>query len=422
MNIVRAFSALTAHQRNIFFVALLGWALDAFDFFILPFVVGSIALEFHADISHVLLALTLTLACRPIGALIFGMLGDRFGRRNLLIVDVALFALFELLSGFAPTLTSFLVLRAFFGIAMGGEWGLGSALAMETLPVESRGLFSGILQQGYALGYLLAAAVYGLCFATIGWRGMFFIGACPALLAFFIRAKIPSDRQPQTTQLTGQLLPPSPAPRSRVRGFGLFIYATLLMTGFTAMSHGTQDLYPLFLREQHGLSIGACSQITIIANLGAILGGIFFGGLSQRIGRRKGIVAAVLLGLLLVPLWSGAATPLLLALGGFSLQFAVQGAWGIVPAHLNELAPATRRATFTGLVAQLGNLLSSGIAQGESLLAHGVFRLDTGTSDYGRSLALVANIVFFAVGVLAWLGPERRSATLTLPPSEEITT
>ncbi len=399
---------LTPVQWRAFVAAFLGWCLDAFDFFLVTFVITKIADEFALPIPKVAFAITIALLFRPVGALIFGSLADRYGRRGPLMLSVLLYSLFELLSGFSPNFTVLIVLRALYGIAMGGEWGVGAALALETLPPKARGIASGILQQGYATGYLIAALVFWLLFDHIGWRGMFFVGVIPALLVFFIRSGV--EESPVWTAgnatkraTRGDIL------RSITEQPMLYVYAILLMAAFNFMSHGSQDLYPTFLQKQHGLSTAVVGQITIFMNVGAILGGTLLGGLSQRLGRRATIILCCIVGACIVPLWSGATTVVTLAVGAFLLQFFVQGAWGVVPAHLNELSPGQVRGTFPGFTYQLGNLITAFAAQWEATIATRNFPLPPpATANYGHAMALIMFGVFAAVAILAAVGKERR--------------
>src|SRR5271156_1212203 len=398
---------LSPVQRRTFVAAFLGWTLDAFDFFLVTFIVKDIAEEFNQSRVAVLGAITLTLMFRPLGALIFGLMADRFGRRGPLMINIILYSVLELLSGFAPNFTILLVLRALYGIAMGGEWGVGAALALESLPAEARGLFSGLLQEGYATGYLLAAVAFYVVYPHFGWRGMFFVGAAPALLVVYIRSSVPESEawkkhKSRNLAETGNLW------LAFLKQPGLFVYAVVLMAAFNFMSHGSQDLYPTFLRDQHGFGTGTTSALAIVANLGAIAGGLLFGGLSQQWGRRRAIVTAALLGILAIPLWVFAPTTALLALGAFILQFFVQGAWGVVPVHLNELSPGEVRATFPGFTYQFGNLISAGAAQIEGAFAKNSFPLPHGGADYAKALAVIMLIVFVAVAVVTSLGKERR--------------
>lgn len=393
-----AMQGWTREQKNVVMAAYLGWTLDAFDFFVLVFVLRDIAREFNTQIPHVTLAILMTLAMRPLGAFLFGRAADRFGRRPTLMVDVLLYSALEFATGFAPSLTALIVLRALFGIAMGGEWGVGASLAMETIPPRARGVVSGILQAGYPSGYLIASVVYATLFPLIGWRGMFMVGALPALLVLYIRRTVPES--------------PGWQPAHPVHGstlavlrnhWRLGLYAVLLMTAFNFFSHGTQDLYPTFLQVQHGLGPRDVGTIAIIYNIGAIAGGIFFGSLSERIGRRRAIVIASLLALPIIPLWAMAPSPLLLGAGAFLMQFMVQGAWGVIPVHLNELSPPEARGTFPGVTYQLGNFLSSANATLQaSLAAHY-------NNNYALALALVAGIVAFVIAVTTALGGEAKN-------------
>ncbi|HYZ15411.1 MAG TPA: MFS transporter [Candidatus Acidoferrum sp.] len=408
MAIFAPLRTLNAAQRRAFIAAFLGWCLDAFDFFLVTFVVFKIAADFGKAIPEVAFAITITLMMRPVGALIFGVLADKFGRRGPLMISVLAYSVFELLTAAAPNFTIFIVLRALYGIAMGGEWGVGAALALETLPAEARGIASGILQQGYATGYLLAAVVFGALFEFIGWRGMFVIGALPAFLVLYIRSGVeesPAWRAGQSMLAPGKR---GNLVASFLHQPMLYIYAILLMAAFNFMSHGSQDLYPTFLTKQRGFDPHVTSYVAIVANIGAILGGTLFGGLSQRIGRRLTIMIACVLGAVTIPLWIGAPSTVLLALGGFLIQFFVQGAWGVVPAHLNELSPGDVRGTFPGLTYQLGNLISAFSAQWEAAYATKSFPAPGGGADYGHAMAIIMVGVFAAVFILTAIGRERR--------------
>jgi MFS transporter, SHS family, lactate transporter len=392
---IAALSGWTNQQRSVVIASFLGWTLDAFDFFLLVFVLKDIAEEFGTDIKDVTVAILLTLAMRPIGAYLFGRAADHWGRRPTLIVNVLLYSILEFACAFAPNLTVLLILRALYGIAMGGEWGVGASLAMESIPPQGRGLVSGFLQSGYPTGYLLASIVYGLLFALIGWRGMFMIGVLPALLVLYIRRNVPESPswRRTTDNSTVAIL------RAHWR---LGIYAVVLMTAFNFLSHGTQDLYPTFLQVQHKLSPQAVGTIAVIYNIGAILGGIVCGSLSERVGRRRTIIGAALLCLPVLPLWAFSSSAALLALGSFLMQFMVQGAWGVIPAHLNELSPDQARGTFPGFVYQLGNLLASANATIQAAMA--VYF----GGDYGLALAIVAGTTAIAIAVMTLLGVEAK--------------
>ncbi|CAM2187362.1 MFS transporter, SHS family, lactate transporter [Paraburkholderia sacchari] len=393
----------TREQKNVTIAAYLGWTLDAFDFFLMVFVLKDIATEFNTEIPAVAFAITLTLAMRPLGALIFGRLADKFGRRPTLMVNIACYSLLEMLTGFSPNLTTFIVLRALFGVAMGGEWGVGSALTMETIPPKARGAVSGLLQAGYPSGYLLASIVFGVLYQYIGWRGMFFVGVLPALLVLYVRAHVPES--PAWKEMEKRARPSLLS--TLKHNLGLSLYAIALMTAFNFFSHGTQDLYPTFLREQHHFDPHTVSLITITLNIGAIVGGIFFGSLSEKIGRRKTIFISALIALPVLPLWAFSSGAALLALGAFLMQISVQGAWGVIPVHLNEISPDEVRATFPGLVYQLGNLLASVNATLQASLAvtHG--------QNYGMAMAIVAGTVAVVIAVLIPFSRERRGIDMT---------
>ncbi len=379
--------------------SFLGWTLDAFDFFVLVFVMPAIATEFHRSVADVAFTITATLMMRPVGALIFGWFADRYGRRIPLMADVLFYSLTEVLSGLAPSYHSFLLMRALYGIGMGGEWGVGAALAMEAAPVARRGLFSGLLQEGYAIGYLLAAGAYFFIFPSLGWRPMFFLGGLPALLAFYIRSKVPESPVWERTK---------PDRAKIVRAIGsnlrLFLYLVALMTAMNLIAHGTQDLYPTFLQRERGLGPRMVAAIAVIYNVGSLLGGLVFGNLSDRIGRRRSMATAVTLGLLSVPLWIYGHSLGALIAGAFAMQFMVQGAWGVVPAHLSELSPPQARGLFAGFSYQLGSLFAANVPFAEALLAEWI--------GYAGALAAIASTVLIVGALVILVGDERKSAEL----------
>jgi SHS family lactate transporter-like MFS transporter len=395
---IAALSGWSSEQKHVVAASFLGWTLDAFDFFILVFVLKDIAQEFHTDISNVTVAILLTLAVRPIGAFIFGRAADRWGRRPTLMVDVLLYSILEFASGFAPSLTVLIILRALYGIAMGGEWGVGASLTMESIPPHARGFVSGLLQSGYPTGYFLASILYGALFQYIGWRGMFMVGVIPALLVLYIRRTVPESPSwsKETASERGSTLA---VVKSHWR---LGIYAVLLMTAFNFFSHGTQDIYPTFLEVQHKLTPHAVGTIAVIYNIGAICGGILFGSLSERFGRRRCMIIAALLALPVIPLWAFSDSAVLLAVGAFLMQFAVQGAWGVVPVHLNELSPQNARATFPGFVYQLGNLLASANATLQAGIAEHF------GGNYSLALAIVVGSVAIIIALLLAVGTEAK--------------
>jgi SHS family lactate transporter-like MFS transporter len=389
-------SGWTKAQVSAVVAAFLGWTLDAFDFFLMVFVFVDIAKEFNTTIPTVAWATTLTLAARFIGAYIFGRAADAYGRRPVLIIVILSYSFFAFVSGLSPNLATLLVLRTLFGIAMGGEWGVGASLVMETIPARARGLVSGFLQCGYSTGYLIASGVYAILYSNgvLGWRGMLMLGALPALLCFFIISQV--KESPSWTPKKGNTL------EVVKNHWQLAIYVVLLMTAFNFFSHGTQDAYPTFLREQMKFAPAVAGGIAIVYNIGAICGCLFFGGLSQRIGRRKAIVAAALLSLPILPFWAFGSDAVTLAAAAFAMQFMVQGAWGVIPAHLNELSPADARGTFPGFTYQLGNFLASiNLVLQTSMAAQNC-------GDYGTPLALVAGTVAIVIALLVWFGVERK--------------
>ena len=402
MGLIEDLKALNKSQRAAITASLVGWTLDAFDFFLLTFVLGDIARDFHAKVSEVGMAIVLTLAMRPLGALVFGLAADRFGRRPVLQIDVALFSALAFASAFAPNLITLIVLRCAFGFAMGGEWGVGASLTLESIPARSRGLVSGLLQEGYAIGALLGALA-NLAVSALGWRGLLMLSALPALLVLYIRRNVeesPAWEAGAVARRESGVLKPL------LQNWKLLLYVVVLMTAFNFFSHGTQDLFPTFLKKQHKFSAGMVTLISVIANFGALIGGITFGALSERIGRRKAILISSLLVLPVTPLILFGQAPALLAVAAFLIQISVQGAWGVVPAHLNELAPAQIRGFFPGFAYQLGNLLASGNAVWQAKIAesHG--------DNYGLALSLVAAAVAIVLAALAFFGPEARGKAL----------
>jgi SHS family lactate transporter-like MFS transporter len=394
----------TRSQKNVVVAAYLGWTLDAFDFFLMVFMFKDIATTFQVDVKNVAEATFLTLAARPIGAFVFGRLADRFGRKPTLMWNILAFSLLEGASGFAPTLTSFLALRFLFGIAMGGEWGIGSALTFETIPLRARGVVSGLLQAGYPSGYFVASIASYFFYDSLGWRYMFLLGIVPAILVFFVRMGV--DESPAFLE---KRIKKEQSNLFEVvgRNWKIAVYAILLMTAFNFFSHGSQDAYPnLFLKIQHGFDTKTLSLMTAIANIGAIFGGIGFGFLSERIGRRRAIIFAALLALPVIPFWAFASTPLVLGIGAFLMQVSVQGAWGVIPVHLNELSPPEIRATFPGVVYQLGNFIASRNLPIQVMIA------EAHANNYGLAMASVVGSVAVIIVLMVSWGPERRGVAM----------
>jgi SHS family lactate transporter-like MFS transporter len=405
---------LRPDQRNAFLAAFLGWTMDAFDYFIVVLVYAEIAKDFGVSLERMAFLTTVTLIMRPVGALIFGIWADRVGRRVPLIVDVCFYSVIGFACAFAPNFTVLLILRLLYGIGMGGEWGLGAALAMEKIPAHRRGFFSGILQEGYSTGYLLASLAFLLVHSVFGlsWRWLFALSIIPALISLLIRARVKESEVWEAT-------------RARVTKVGMrqvlldgkivrrFVYLVLLMTAFNWMSHGTQDIYPTFLKTGIGLSATTATWIAVIYNVGAIIGGTVVGGLSQRFGRRRMIVIAAVLGLPIVPIYAYSHTAGLLCVGAFLMQIMVQGAWGVIPAHLTELSPDEIRGFYPGVTYQLGNCLAAfNLPIQESLAdAHG----------YPFALAVTIVPVLIAVAVLTALGKENRGVEFGTEATSGIT-
>jgi SHS family lactate transporter-like MFS transporter len=382
----------------------LGWTLDAFDFFVVVMTLTAIAKEFGRSDAAIAFSITLTLAFRPVGAFIFGLLADRYGRRLPLMLDLVFYSLVEVLSGLAPGYWSFLVLRALFGIGMGGEWGVGASLVMEKVPPRWRGVFSGVLQQGYAAGYLLAAFCYFFVFPRWGWRPMFFIGGLPALLALYVRFQVKESEVWERTRHRDW----ASLGRGILSHWKLFLYLWLLMTMMNFVSHGTQDLYPTFLQRDWGFTPQRRAVLTMVSMCGALVGGVLFGFFSDRIGRRRAIVIALTGALLMIPAWAFAPSLPVLFIGGFFMQFMVQGAWGVIPAHITELSPDSVRGFLPGFAYQSGVAVAGLVAVLEAWFAA---RL-----TYTWAMALTAGSVFVVCAIVAWLGPERRGITYGVAP------
>ncbi len=385
---------------------MLSWTLDALDFFLLIFCIPAIAGGFHARVEQVAEAVFLTLALRPVGALLFGAAADRWGRKPTLVVNILCYSAAELACAFAPSLRVLLVLRAVFGVAMGGVWGVGAALTFETLPKEGRGFFSGVLQEGYAIGYLLAAGAFGLGFRWLGWRGLFALGAVPVLLVPVVLRGVsesPVWLEMRTRKAAKRAWP------ERVKALRehlpVLVFLIVLMTAFTGFSHGTQDIYPTFLLKGAGFTAGMVGLIGVIYNVGSLAGGLVFGSLSERWGRRRAIIAAALLAIPIVPLFAYGRTATALGVGAFLMQFMVQGAWGVVPAYLSELAPGAVRAILPGVAYQLGNLLTS-----RNLVIQ--TRLAERLGSYRPVLAGTVIVAGLALALVTWLGRETRGAEI----------
>ncbi len=383
-------------QRAAVIAGFLGWTLDAFDFFLVVMTLTAIGREFGRSDSTIAFSLLLTLLFRPVGAFVFGLLADRYGRKLPLMLDIVFYSVIEVLSGLAPNYTSFLVLRALFGIGMGAEWGVGASLVMEKVAPRWRGVVSGLLQEGYAVGYLLAALCYAFVFPHWGWRPLFFLGGAPALLALFVRARVEESEVWRTTRQESW----AGLGRAIRDNLGLFLYLTALMWMMNLVSHGTQDLYPTFLERYWGFGFGRRVALTAFSMVGAVMGGIVCGLYSSRLGRRRTIAMALVGAIAVIPAWAFAPSLAVLVAGTFLMQAFVQGAWGVIPAHITELSPDSVRGFLPGFAYQCGAALAGAIPYLEARLAE---RL-----NYGWAMALIAaTVCALGVGVTA-LGPERR--------------
>jgi MFS transporter, SHS family, lactate transporter len=408
-----------ADQRNAVLAGFLGWTLDAFDFFILTLLYDDLARAFFpgtplsAARPRIVFAITLTLAMRPVGAIVFGLMADRFGRRVPLMLNVIFYAVISVLCGFAHSYGVFLFLRMLFGIGMGGEWGVGASLAMEFAPTRIRGLLSGLLQEGYAIGNLLAALAFRLVYpwATArygadGWRVMFFLGGVPALLSLFIRARVKESEAWHEHRTDW----PSYG-RAIRQNATRFLYLVVLMTAMNLMSHGTQDLYPTLMRT-FGYNNARIADITMLSMIGAVFGGLVFGWYSDRSGRRRAMITASTCGLIVLPMWIAGFSVASTIVGVFLMQFFVQGAWGVIPAHINELSPGALRGFFPGFAYQLGVLGASSIPYVESKLGEHF--------TYKESMGGLMTAVFIAAVIVLSLGPEARAISFRKSGNLEI--
>jgi SHS family lactate transporter-like MFS transporter len=375
---------------------ILGWILDAFDFFVLVFLVDVLANNFHVGKGDIIWTITITLAMRPVGALVLGSLADRYGRRRPLVACVLYFSIITALTPFAPNYAVFVALRGLYGIGMGGYWGIGASLVMESSPKRWRGLFSGIMQAGYSGGYLLAAIALRVIEPRFGWRWMFLCGLLLAALIAVLTLLAPESASWQKHRLA------SFAEVIKVLWHHKkdFVYLVLMMTVITCLSHGTQDLYPDFLKTVHKFPNAVVSNLAILYNIGAILGALVIAHYSDRLGRRFAIMLALTICALSIPLWAFGSTIVLLALGSFAMQFGVQGAFGVIPAHLNELSPSSVRSLFPGVVYQLGVLIAA-----PSVVVEFTLRRHFG---YQWALTIFEVCVIVCLFLIFGFGPERK--------------
>jgi MFS transporter, SHS family, lactate transporter len=389
-----------------FLAGFFGWTFDAFDFFILTYVVAQVAADFHRPVDSIAFTLTASLLMRPVGAVLFGLMADRWGRRLPLILDIIFYSVVEVLSGFAPTYRVFLILRLLYGVGMGGAWGVGASLAMESVPAKWRGILSGILQEGYALGNLLAAVAFWTVFPRWGWRPMFFLGVIPAVVTLVILLNVEESDAWKATAAKktswGEYF------RTLAANWKRFLYLVVFMAMMNFMSHGTQDLFPTFLQKQRHFSTGTTAVISVISMLGAITGGVLVGLYSDRYGRRRAMITSAAFALALIPLWVFAPSVALLALGAFLMQFMVQGAFGVVPAHLNELSPGASRGFLPGFAYQCGVLIAASSPYIEARMTHHY--------SYAQSMGTFAAAAFVIGIMVIAAGPEAHR--VSFGPSE----
>lgn len=375
-----------------------GWLLDAFDFFLVTFCLTAMAREFHKTDAQIALVITMTLLFRPVGGFVFGILADRYGRRIPLMINMSAFTIAGVLTGLSPNYTTLLVVRALFGMVMGGTWGVGASLAMEGAPANRRGLLSGLLQEGYAAGNVLAAVLYFFFFDLLGWRLLFILSSLPAVplvlyILFFVKESTVWQQRAKIKLGWGE------QHREILSHWRLFLYLLVFMTAMMFASHGTQDMYPTFLQREWHMSPSRRATITAISGIGAIVGGLAFGYFSDKKGRRRAIITAFILGAAIIPLWAYAPNQAVLIVGAFLMQFMVQGAWGVIPAHLSELSPDSVRALLPGLAYQSAGIIASTVVYIEAIYAQ--------RTSYATAMALTAISVFVVAAFMAWIGRER---------------
>ena len=389
-------------SQRAFLAGFLAWTFDAFNFFILTYVLARIAIDFRRPIPDAALTLTACLVMRPVGAVLFGVLGDRYGRRRPLMASVMFYATVEALSGLAPDYRSLLFLQTLFGIGMGGVWGLSASLAMESVAPEKRGFFSGLLQNGYAVGNLLAATAFLAVFPRWGWRPMFFLSIAPAVVTVFLLSRMDERDSAAAAHRHSESM--SDYLRAIVRNGKRALYLAVLMSVMGFLTHGSQDLYPTFLQQQLHFNTKTTAIIAVISMIGAIVGGAVGGFFSDRLGRRRTMVIAEVCALSLIPLWAFSREIALLTTGAFLMQFMVQAAWGVIPAHINELVPGTVRALLPGFAYQIGICVASVAPIGEALAARHL--------GYGVTLGAVLAVVVIAGVLVISAGPEAREVAL----------
>ncbi|RIA91583.1 major facilitator superfamily protein [Glomus cerebriforme] len=384
-----------------FLVSLLTWTFVSFDYFIVTFTLPYIAKDFKLRPSDVAVSITLMLTFRPLGALIFGLLSDRYGRKYPLMANIFIFSGLQLASGFAPNFLTYSITRAIFGLAMGGEWGLGAALTMEVLPLESRGLLSGVLQEGYALGFLLAAVVYYAVIIDWGWRATYYIGSFPVLLVIIIYFLVPESEEWKRQRTQHETSKSSSFKKVQliiINHWKIFIFTTTLMTALNFIVHGSKDLYPTFLKVQLDFTPGQITFITIIANIGSIIGGLISGYICHFLGRKNAMITFIFLAGCFLPLYVIPRNYIILTIGAFAVYLCIGGGWGVIPVYLNEIAPIELRGTFPGLVFQLGTLLASSSAQIEAFF--GEMLKEDKSPDYGLTIACLTGTFVVIIIIL----------------------
>lgn len=423
-------ATITWVQWAQFITGWLAWTCDAIDFFSVSLSVVRLQEQFGKSTHTITTSITLTLLFRSLGALIFGVASDRFGRKWPLVINLVLVGVLELAAGFVNTFPQFLALRSLFGIGMGGVWGLAASTALENLPVEARGIASGFLQQGYAMGYLLAACINLKLVPAVedGWRALFWAASGITFFVAIIRAIVPESavflKAKEEERKRGDTRTTSEKSKIFVKELGamlkqhwlLCIYAVLLMSGFNFLSHGSQDLYPTYLQTSKNFTPHDATIATIIGNCGAITGGVIAGMVSQHIGRRLTIVIFVCLVAAFIPLWILPTSFGALSAGAFCLQIGVQGAWGVIPIQLAEMSPPAFRATFPGVAYQIGNMISAASAQieatgGDNLKTTIIKNGEpTVVPDYAKVQGIFIGCVAAFVIFITIIGPENHGS------------
>ncbi|KAH0497815.1 hypothetical protein TgHK011_005099 [Trichoderma gracile] len=416
-NPISLFAQLSARDWLFFIVGWLAWTADAFDFHALSIQTVKLSKYYGRSKTDITTAITLTLLLRSVGAAVFGLAGDKWGRKWPMVFNMLVLGALQIATIYSTKFTTFLAVRSMFGLFMGGVYGNAIAMALEQCPSNARGLMSGILQQGYSMGYVLAAcANLGVGGATDSWKTVFWIGAGLSIGVGLLRILFPESQQFLEAKKAGKKAS-SPGSFWRetrtmlAKEWKMCVYCVILMTWFNYYSHTSQDSYTTFMLEQKMLDNAGASRASILMKAGAVVGGTIIGYISQFVGRRRTMMVAALMSALLIPAWILPEGERALSATGFFMQFFVQGAWGVIPIHLNELSPPAFRSSFPGVTYQVGNMISSPSAQIVNAISEKMFVTVKGgkkAEAYGPTMGIATAIIATGIFVTVMFGPERR--------------